>query len=173
MGPEAGGDVLELTVAVVAVEALVGGRLLQGAEVLDEGADLDIVKVLLIDGGGDNGTAAVPGYTQLRILLVDVLCQLVHTPWVAVATHEGYASEVLAVFLDEIVDSIGVQRQADILPEIMTVTPRTVTRAIRDVNCQCHLVGYLLENNIRVYILQHIQNNLKRHTNRLTYIITD
>ena len=63
MGPEAGGDVLELTVAVVAVEALVGGRLLQGAEVLDEGADLDVVEVLLIDGGRDDGTAAVPGNT--------------------------------------------------------------------------------------------------------------
>ena len=63
MGPKAGGDVLELTVAVVAVEALVGGGLLQGAEVLDEGADLDVVEVLLINGGRDDGTAAIPGYT--------------------------------------------------------------------------------------------------------------
>ena len=63
MGPKAGGDVLELTVAVVAVEALVGGGFLQGAEVLDEGADLDVVEVLLIDSSGDDGTAAVPGNT--------------------------------------------------------------------------------------------------------------
>ena len=35
MGPEAGSDVFEIAVAVVAVEALVGGGLLQGAQVLD------------------------------------------------------------------------------------------------------------------------------------------
>ena len=63
MRPEARGDVLELAVAVVAVETLVGGGLLQGAEVLDEGADLDVVEVLLINGGRDDGTAAVPGNT--------------------------------------------------------------------------------------------------------------
>ena len=63
MRPEAGGDVLELAVAVVAVEPLVGGGLLQGAEVLDERADLDVVEVLLINGGRDDGTAAVPGNT--------------------------------------------------------------------------------------------------------------
>ena len=63
MRPEARGDVLELAVAVVAIEALVGGGLLQGAEVLDEGADLDVVEVLLIDGSRDDGTAAVPSYT--------------------------------------------------------------------------------------------------------------
>ena len=108
MGPKAGGDVFELAVTVVAVEALVGGGLLQGAEVLDEGADLDVVEVIFIDGGGDDGAAAVPGYTQLRILLVDVLCQLVHTPGVAVATHKGDTGEVLAVFIPEVIDGVGV-----------------------------------------------------------------
>ena len=63
MGPEAGSDVFEIAVAVVAVEALVGSGLLQGAEMLDEGADLDVVEVIFIDGCGDDGTAAVPGYT--------------------------------------------------------------------------------------------------------------
>ena len=86
---------------------------------------------------------------------MDVLRQLVHTPGVTVATHKGDAGEVLAVFLDEVIDGIGVQGQADVLPKIMAVTPRTVTRAIRDVNCQCHFVGYLLKNNIRIDVLQH------------------
>ncbi len=155
MGPEAGSDVFEIAVAVVAVEALVGSGLLQGAEMLDEGADLDVVEVIFIDGGGDDGTAAVPGNTQLGVLLMDVLRQLVHTSGIAVASHEGDAGEVLAVFIYEIIDGIRVQRQANVLPKVMAVTPRTVTRAIRDVNCQCHFVGYLLEYNIRVDVLQH------------------
>ena len=63
LGPEAGSDVFEIAVAVVAVEALVGGGLLQGAQVLDVGADLDVVEVILVDGRGDDGAATVPGYT--------------------------------------------------------------------------------------------------------------
>ena len=155
MGPEAGSDVFEIAVAVVAVEALVGGGLFQGAQVLDVGADLDVVEVILVDGRGDDGAATVPSYAQLGIFLVDVLCQLVDTFRITVATHEGDAGEVLAVFLNEVVDGVRVQRQAYVLPKVMAVTPRTVTRAIRNVNCQCHFVGYLLKYNIRVDVLQH------------------
>ena len=160
MRPEAGGDVLELAVAVVTVEALVGGGLLQGAQMFNEGADLDVVEVFLVDGSGDDGTAAVPSYPQLRILLVDVLCQLVHTPGVAVTAHKGDTREVLAVFIYKVIDGIRVQRQTYVLPKIMAVTPRTMTRAIRNVNCQCHFVGYLLEYNVRVHIFQHRQKNI-------------
>ena len=61
--PEAGGDVLEIALIVLTVKALVGGGFLQRAEMLDEGADLDVVEVIFIDGGGNDGTATVPGYT--------------------------------------------------------------------------------------------------------------
>ena len=48
--PEAGGDIFEIALGSLAIEALVGGGLLQGAEVADIGADLDVVEVLLVDG---------------------------------------------------------------------------------------------------------------------------
>ena len=155
MGPEAGSDVFEIAVAVVAVEALVGGGLLQGAQVLDVGADLDVVEVILVDGRGDDGAATVPSYAQLGIFLVDVLCQLVDTFRITVATHEGDAGEAGATLANKIIDGFGVQRQANVFPKVMAVTPRTVTRAIGDVNCQCHFVGYFLKNDSCVNVFQH------------------
>ena len=153
--PEARGDVLEVALVGAAVEALVGGGFLQGAQVLDEGADLDVVEVILVDEGGDDGAAAIPGDAQLGVFLVDVLRQLVDTPWVVVAAHEGDAGEVGAVFPDKVVEGLGGQRQAHILPEVMAMTPRTVTRAIRDIDCQCHFVGYLLKYYSGIDVLQH------------------
>ena len=67
--PEAGGDVLELAVVVLAVEALVGGRLLQGPEMADEGADLYIVEIVFGDKGRDDGLATIPRHLELRMLL--------------------------------------------------------------------------------------------------------
>ena len=50
LAPEAVGDVLEGAVLALAVKALVGGGRLQGAKVLDVGANLQIVEVGLVDG---------------------------------------------------------------------------------------------------------------------------
>lgn len=48
--PEAGGDVFEITLGGLAIEALVGGGFLQGAEVANVRANLDVIEVLLVDG---------------------------------------------------------------------------------------------------------------------------
>jgi hypothetical protein len=34
-----------------------------------------------------------------------------------------------------------------------------VTRAITDVNCQCHFVGYLLENDASIDVFKHERSN--------------
>jgi len=123
--------------------------------VADEGANLYIVEIVFGDKGRDDSLTAVPRHLELRILLMDILCQLVDTPGIAVAAHEGDAGEVGAVLIDEVVDGIRIQRQSDVLPKVMAMTPRTVTRTIRDVNCQCHFVGYLLEYDVGIDVLQH------------------
>lgn len=48
--PEAGGDVFEIALGSSAIEALVGGGFLEGAEVANVRADLDIIEVVLVDG---------------------------------------------------------------------------------------------------------------------------
>ena len=120
---------------------------------LDEGTNLDIVEVLFVDSRGDNRLAAIPSNFELGVLFVDVLRQQIDTLRIAVATHEGDTGNVVAVLFYEGIDGIGIEGEANILPEIMAMTPRTVTRAIRDVNCQCHFVGYLLEYYARVDVL--------------------
>ena len=153
--PEAGSDVLELTLGVLTIEALVGGGLLQRTKVLDERTYLYIVEVLLIDGGRDDGLATIPSHLELGMLLVDILCQDVDTLGIAVAAHESNAGDILAILFDEGIDGIGVKGETYVLPKVMAMTPRTVTRAIRDVNCQCHFVGYLLKYYASVDVLQH------------------
>ena len=78
--PEAEGDVFEFAVVVLTVKALVGGRILQRAEMTDEGPYLDVIEVGAGDGGGDDGLATVPGDLELRMLLVDILGQEVDMP---------------------------------------------------------------------------------------------
>ena len=155
LSPEAGGDVLELASIVLAVEPLVGGGALQGAEVLEIWPYLDVVEIGLVDSRGDAHPSAVPRHLVLRVLLVDVLRQHVHPLGVAVAPHEGDTGDVSSVLIDKGIDGIGVQRQADVLPEIMAVTARTVTRATGDIDGQCHLVGYLLKHDAGVNVFQH------------------
>ena len=151
--PESEGDVFEFAFVGAAVEALVGGWFLQGTQVPDERADLDVVEVLFVDGRGDDRLAAIPGDFELGVLFVDVLRQQIDTLRIAVATHEGDTGNVVAELFYEGIDGIGIERQANVFPEIMAMTPGTVTRAIRDVNCQCHFVGYLLEYYARVDVL--------------------
>ena len=55
----------------------------------------------------------------------------------------------------EAVDGLCVEGQSDILPEVVAVTTRAVTRAIRDINCQCHFVWYLLKYDACIDVLQH------------------
>ena len=86
---------------------------------------------------------------------MDILSQEVDALGIVVASHEGDASDVIAIFFDEGIDGIGIKGEAYVLPEVMAMTPRTVTRAITDVNCQCHFVGYLLKYYACIDVLQH------------------
>ena len=87
---------------------------------------------------------------------MDILSQKVDTLGIVVTSHEGDASDIIAIFFDEGIDGIGIKGEANVLPEVMAMTPRTVTRAITDVNCQCHFVGYLLKYYACIDVLQHL-----------------
>ena len=122
---------------------------------LDVRTYLDIVEVRLVNHRGDTNATTVPGYMKLRMILVDVLSQHVDSLRVSITTHKGNTSNVRAILADEIIDGIVIQGKSDVVPEIMAMAPGTMTRAIRDINCQCHLVRYLLEDNACIYIFKH------------------
>ena len=113
----------------------------------DKGSDFDVVEVGGVDGCGNDGASAIPSHTELWILLVHVLRQQIDSFRISIAAHEGDAGDVATVLDNEIVECTGVEWQSDVFPEILAVASRTVTRAIRNVNCQCHFVRNLLKNN--------------------------
>ena len=53
------------------------------------------------------------------------------------------------------INSFSIKGQSNIFPKVIAMTPRTATRAITNVNCQCHFVGYLLKNDSCVNVFQH------------------
>ncbi len=130
LSPEAVGDVLEVAVYRATVEALVGGSRLQGTQMADVWANLDVIEVLLVDDVGHAQTTTVPSDMELRMVLVDVLCQLVNGLGVGITAHKGDTSDVSTVLTDKIVNGICGQGHADVFPEIVTMTTRAVTRAI-------------------------------------------
>ena len=108
LAPEAVGDVFEGAVLTLAIEALVGGGRLQGAQMLDIRPYLEVVEIGLVDSRRDAEAPAIPRHLELGIGLVDVLCQLVDTYGVCIATHERQAGDVGAIALNESVDGIGI-----------------------------------------------------------------
>ena len=70
----------------------------------DEGSDLDVVEVGLVDGSGDDGLAAVPRHFELGVFFMDVLCEDIDPFRIVVASHEGDAGDVVAILTDEVVD---------------------------------------------------------------------
>ena len=153
--PETGSDVFKLPRVILSIETLVGRWLFEGAKMFEIRPYLDVVEVCLVDSRRDAYASTVPRHLVLRMLLVDILRQHIDPHWIVIATHKGNTGDVLTIFFHEGIQGLRIQRQPDVLPEIMAVATRTVTRAIRDVDGQCHFVGYLLKDNVRINVLQH------------------
>ena len=114
---------------------------------LDVRPYLDVVEIGLIDYRRNAQATAVPSHMELRMELVDILSQRIDSLRIGITTHKGNAGDVGTILVDELIDGICVQGKPDILPKVMTVTARTMTRTIGYVDSQCRLVGYLLEHN--------------------------
>ena len=122
----------------------------------DKRTDFDIVKVGLFNGTRYTDATAIPRYLEFGVSLVDILCQLVDSLRIGITTHKGDARNVIAIFLYKSIDCIGIQGKPDVFPEVMAMAAWAATGAIRDIDCQRHLIGYLLEYDACVYILQHL-----------------
>jgi len=83
---------------------------------LNERPYLYVVEVAFINHSGYNRLTAIPRYLKLRILLMNILCQDVHSYRIIVASHECKACDVGPVLLDECVDGPCIERQAYIFP---------------------------------------------------------
>lgn len=153
--PEPFGDVFELAGGGFAVHALIGGALAERSEMTYVRSYLDVVEVGLHDEGGNAEASAVPRHFEGGMMLVDVLRQTVDGTRVGVATHEGYAGDVFTVFLNEGVDGGGVERQSDVLPQVVAMTARTVARTVGQVDGKRHFVRHLLKYYSGIDIFEH------------------
>lgn len=138
---------------------LVAEGRLQGAEVGDVGAYLDVVELLLVDVMGYVLPTAVPGNLVAGIALVDVSGQVSHLVGCSVAAHKADAGNAFAMLRHQAVYGVGIERPAGVRPQIGAVASRTPTGTPRDVDGQRGLVGHLLEDNIRVEVFKHCGNS--------------
>ena len=151
--PESRGDVFKRIRFRLPIHLLVGRGRLQWSQMLDVRTDFQIVEVSLYNATWQTESAAIPSNLKLRMFLMDILRQQIDAFRIVVATHEGDAGNVAAILLYKGIDGFRIQRKPDVLPEIVTMTSRTVTRAITDVDCQCHFVRNFLKNNPCIYVL--------------------
>ena len=97
LSPETIGNVFKYPIDVTTIKTLVGGDRLQRTEMLDIGAHLDVVEVLLVDYRRNTYSSAIPSHMELGIVFMDILCQLIDRTRICITTHKGNASNVRAV----------------------------------------------------------------------------
>ena len=67
---------------------------------------------------------------------------------IGVATHEADTGDETGVFLDEGIQELLIKGFADVLRQVRTMTARTVTRTVREIQGKCYLARNLLKNYI-------------------------
>ena len=135
------------------VQTLVSGLTFKRTQMSDIRAHLDIVKLAPVGLSCYPEPATIPAHTVMGIVGVDVSSQLAEILRVGITAHKANAGDVGTKFLDKLIERFGSKRHTDVVPKILAVAPRTVARAITDVNCQCHLVRNFLEYHPSVNVL--------------------
>lgn len=150
-----GCDVSESAVGLAFEHVLVAEGRLQGAEVGDVGAYLDIVELLFVYVVGDVLPATVPRHFVSGVTPMDVCCQVCHLVWCGVAAHETDAGDTLAMFRHQAVYGICIKRSARIRPQVGAMAAWTPTGTPCDVDGQRGLVWHLLKDNVSVEVFKH------------------
>lgn len=155
VAPEPCGDVLETAVGLAFEHLLVAVGGLEGSQVGDKGAYLDVVELLFVNLLGDVLAPAVPSHLVARVSAVDVGGHVGHLLGRRVATHEAHARDALPAECQHPVQGQRVERTARVGPQVGAVAPRATARAARQVDGQRGLVWHLLEDNVGVEIFKH------------------
>lgn len=156
---EMGRDVGEGAIGLALEHVLVAVRRLQGTEVGDVGAYLNVVKLLFVYVVGDVLPATVPSHFVAWISLMDVGGKGCHLVGCSVAAHKTDTGDTLSMLGHHAVYGLVVEWSACISPKIGAVASRTSTGAPCDVDGQRGLVGHLLEDDVSIDILKHCGNS--------------
>ena len=86
---------------------------------------------------------------------MDIHRQLINSPGISIAAHKRNTGDVVAKLVNKRINGIRIERKADILPQVMAMAARTMTRAVGNINGQRHLVRYFLKDNAGIDVFQH------------------
>ena len=82
----------------------------------DIGSQLHIVKVAHVDPMRHSGPSTIPGHTHLRVMLIDILGQMINLHRIGIPTHQADTCDVSAILGDEAIHRVSIQFLSLILP---------------------------------------------------------
>ena len=80
---------------------------------------------------------------------MDIFRQAEDFGGVGITTHEADTGDETFVAVDEAVQKFFVKGFADVLPEMLAVASRAMTRAVREIKGECYLARNLLKNYVK------------------------
>ena len=135
-----------------AEEPLVGSAGVETAEVRLVTADFHIIEKAGI--ARHDVVAGIPRQLELR-MLPQMPRKGGNVLRLTVAPHEAHAGNLPAVFVQNPVQHVRIQRLPDVVAQMRTVTAYAPVRTVGEVHRKGHLIGNLLEDNIVVVVFQH------------------
>ena len=154
--PEARSYISKFVPYCMFVQPLVGCAVFQTPQMLDIRTDLDVIEIALVHHRRNPDSSAIPRDLEARMLTMHVLRQLVDIFRFGITSHEAHASDIVAIFADELIDGWRRQRLTYVGPQILAMTSRTSAWAIGDVDGERHLIRNLLKDDSCIDIFQHI-----------------
>lgn len=142
-------EVCKTAVGFDAIEALVGGGAVEGAQICSVRAQLYVVEGFGLKAVGQLLSAAVPSGLDASLrMLFEEGEESLHLGWVVVAAHESDAGDFAVVVAGECQEPFEGEFFANVAKEDGAVATRALVRAERKVDGKRHLVGKFLENDV-------------------------
>lgn len=97
----------------------------------------------------------IPGGFEIAAFLPDERREPRHLVRVGVAAHEAEASDGAAVLFEPDGEDVFIQRFACVFLQMRAVATRTTVGTARNIDCQRHLAGDFLKNDIKADVPKH------------------
>ena len=148
--------VFQTSVCPYMVEALVGSGTVQRSKLCPIGTEFDVMESGSIEIFRKCISSGIPRGLDFRIPASRFAGQQGYGVGIGVSAHEAQTCDFMAVFVHQFGYGFCRQETACIAHQIGTVASRATNGASRQVQCQRHLIGYLAEYNVVIYVFKHV-----------------
>ena len=115
-------------------------------------SNLDVIKIKLVNNTWHANAPTIPPYFILWVNSMHILRQLVDIFRLSIATHKTKTRYIGTIFSRKTIKNNRSECLANVLPQKLTVTARTMTRTITDIDSKRYLIRYFLENDSGVNV---------------------